>query len=132
MRAGYPVCAKTTYPEVDIPLIASKALAAREDESAAVIDIRPGEHYRKGHIEGSINIDLEVLHDTLGQIPTDRPIVLVDHKGKLTLTTGRFLHSKRFTDIKRLDGGFNAWIKCGLPSAQSAPSVGNWQPRSGK
>ena len=51
------------------------------------------------------------------------PIILVDHKGKLTLTTGRFLLSRGMEDVFRLDGGFNAWVKEGHPVAVSKESL---------
>jgi rhodanese-related sulfurtransferase len=49
-------------------------------------------------------------------LPKHKKLVLIDHKGKLTLTTGRFLKSQGFADVSRLDGGFNAWIKNGFPA----------------
>ena len=62
-----------------------------------------------------MSIDLEDLHEHLDTIPRGNRIILVDHKGKLTLTTGRYLASQGFKDLARLDGGFNAWVKSGLP-----------------
>jgi rhodanese-related sulfurtransferase len=79
-----------------------------------LLDIRPLSHFQKGHIRGSVNVDLERLHKKLDMLPNDKKIILVDHKGKLTLTTGRFLSSKGFSSVSRLDGGFNAWVKNGF------------------
>jgi len=79
-----------------------------------LIDIRPASHFDKGHIANAINIDLEDLPDRLDVLPKDKQLVVIDHKGKLTLTTGRFLLLKGFQGVRRLDGGFNAWVKSGL------------------
>jgi rhodanese-related sulfurtransferase len=115
-RAGLPVASKVTYPKVDVPLISAPAAAEAAD--VLLLDIRPPENFDKGHARGSTNIDLEVLGDRLGTLPRDKRIVLIDHKGKLTLTAGRFLVSKGVTNVYRMDGGFNGWVKSGLPVNQ--------------
>ena len=123
MRAGNPVASTVVYPDIPIPLICSKELARLPKHTATLVDLRPADHYRKGHIEQSLNIDLENLQNRLGLLSAEKTIVLIDHKGKLTLTTGRFLSAKGFQDIIRLDGGFNAWVKTGLPVAKSGEII---------
>jgi rhodanese-related sulfurtransferase len=113
MRSGKPVTSEVVYPDVDIPLVSSDTFPISAGSNTGIIDIRPESHYQKGHIKGSINIDLEILHESLDRLPKDKQIILIDHKGKLTLTTGRYLYSEGFKDIMRLDGGFNAWVKSG-------------------
>ena len=102
------------YPRVKIPLISSLKLKEMNTSSVFLLDVRPLSHFLKGHIRGSINVDLERLHRKLDLLPKDKEIILIDHKGKLTLTTGRFLISKGFSSVSRLDGGFNAWVKNGF------------------
>lgn len=119
MRAGNPVDSSADYPNISIPLIRSKELASLPTSKAVLVDIRPPAHYKKGHIGKSLNIDLEDLQNQLGLLSAGQTIVLIDHKGKLTLTTGRFLSANGFRDVLRLDGGFNAWVKSGLPVVKS-------------
>jgi rhodanese-related sulfurtransferase len=121
-QAGLPTASSVEYPKVDVALVSAGELAARPD--AFLVDIRPTNHYARGHAPASANISLEELSDRLAELPRDRPIALIDHKGKLTLTAGRFLVSRGFTGVLRLDGGFNAWVKAGLPVEQDpgAPS----------
>lgn len=114
-KAGLPIDSTAQYPEVMIPIVSSTELLALNDPSTFLIDIRPESHFKKGHIQGSINIDLEDLPAKVKTLPKNRRIVLIDHKGKLTMTTGRYLFSKGFKDLMRLDGGFNAWVKNGMP-----------------
>lgn len=113
-KAGYPLTSSVIYPEVDIPLISSLELSKALKKGKTLIDIRPASHFKKGHIAGAINIDLEDLPDRLDVLPKNKELILIDHKGKLTLTTGRFLRLKGFQIVHRLDGGFNAWAKSGL------------------
>ena len=115
VKAGHRLDSLVDYPKVKIPLISSVELREVNTSSTLLLDIRPLSHFLKGHISDSTNIDLEELHRKLDVLPKDKKIVLIDHKGKLTLTTGRFLYSQGFTRVSRLDGGFNAWVKNGLP-----------------
>lgn len=115
VKAGFPLESTVQYPQVQISLMSSVELQALNDPSTLLIDIRPESHFKKGHIQGSINIDLEDLPAKVETLPKNRRIVLIDHKGKLTMTTGRYLFSKGFKDLVRLDGGFNAWVKNGMP-----------------
>ena len=115
-RAGRRLESVIDYPKAKIPLISSIELRAMNPSSVLLLDIRPGIHFSKGHIHGATNVDLEKLHNHIGMLPRDKKLVLIDHKGKLTLTTGRYLKSQGFADVNRLDGGFNAWIKNGFPA----------------
>ena len=114
-KAGYPLESTASYANVLIPLISADKLAHESNTDTTIVDIRPINHFRKGHIKGTLNIDLEDLPEKIGLLSKDKRIVLVDHKGKLTLTTGRYLRSQAFENVVRLDGGFNAWVKSGAP-----------------
>ena len=115
-RSGHRLDSVIDYPKVKIPLVSSIELGEMNSSSMILLDIRPPSHFSKGHIQGATNVDLEKLHTHIGMLPKNKKLVLVDHKGKLTLTTGRFLKSQGFADVSRLDGGFNAWIKNGFPA----------------
>ncbi len=127
-RAGLPVESLVIYPKVDVPLSSAADLVKANE--AWFLDLRPADHFARGHIKGSVNIDLEVLHEKIHLVPKDRRVVLIDHKGKLTLTTGRFLASKGITDVVRLDGGINGWVKSELPLEKSTGSVAAVSPRA--
>ncbi|MGB3210409.1 MAG: rhodanese-like domain-containing protein [Desulforhopalus sp.] len=111
-KSGLQLEHNVQYPEEDVPLISSEVLAVAP-KSFQIIDIRPKAHFKKGHIAGAKNIDLEELHERYAELMGVESVVLVDHKGKLTLTAGRYLISRGIKTIFRLDGGFNAWVKEG-------------------
>ena len=114
-KAGYSLASNTEYPDVKIPLISATDLSKMDGGGVFLLDIRPLDIFQNGYIQGSRNIDLEDLHERVRSLPKDKKIVLIDHKGKTTLVTGRFLSFKGYTDLGRLDGGFNAWARTGLP-----------------
>ncbi len=119
-KSGLQLEHHNRYPEVKIPLVSSQILAA-DPTNFRIIDIRPKAHFNKGHIDGAVNIDLEEMHERYAELMKVENVILVDHKGKLTLTTGRYLFSKGIKNTYRLDGGFNAWVKEGYQIIQVEP-----------
>jgi rhodanese-related sulfurtransferase len=120
LKRGYPANARKLYPDVEIPTIAAADLKALLDARANVfvLDIREEADTRTGLVPGSKNIDIEVLDARVGEVPRGKKIVLVDLHGKQTQVAGRFLASKGYRDVVRLDGGFvGGWIKSGMPIA---------------
>ena len=112
-KARYPLVSNVSYPEADIPFVSAEQLAKMDKGSLFLADIRPPADYGKGHVPGSRNIDMDDIHLKYASLPKDKKIVLIDHKGQTTLVTGRFLASKGYSNVARLDGGFNAWEKDG-------------------
>ena len=114
-KSGYKLENNVKYPKQTVPLISAEVLLDAEENRFQIVDIRPVDHFERGHINRSVHINLEILQDRLDQLSRDKAIILVDHKGKLTLTTGRYLHTQGVSNVYRLDGGFNAWVKHGFP-----------------
>jgi rhodanese-related sulfurtransferase len=53
-----------------------KTLLARVRKGeATVVDVRPAEEYRAGHIQGAISVPLEELKDRIAELPRDQEIV---------------------------------------------------------
>ena len=118
VKRGYPARLKKVYPEIDVPTVAAAELKAKLDAKAdvVVVDIRDEDDVKTGVIAGSRNVDLEVLDARYAELPKGKKIVLVDLHGKQTQVAGRFLASKGYKDVARLDGGFvGGWIKAGYP-----------------
>jgi rhodanese-related sulfurtransferase len=121
VKRGYPARLKKVYPQIDVPTIAAAELKAKLDARAdvVVVDIRDEDDVKSGVIAGSRNVDLEVLDARWTELPKGKQIVLVDLLGKQTQVAGRFLASKGYKDVVRLDGGFvGGWVKAGLPIAK--------------
>jgi rhodanese-related sulfurtransferase len=86
-----------------------------------VLDVRPEEEFRSGHIAGAVSIPLERLAKEIGRLPRGREIVaycrgpycvLADRAVELLRAKGRRV--RRFTD------GFPEWRAAGLPVEAAA------------
>jgi len=64
------------YLGEDVEAIGRDELVARLGRGDVVlIDVRPGEEYEAGHIDGARSVPLEELHDRLAELPADREVV---------------------------------------------------------
>jgi rhodanese-related sulfurtransferase len=118
IREGNPVASNFKYPQIDIALISPQDLKGLVDggQPLSIVDIRGTTGLEAGMIKGSVSIPMVDLSRRYEEIPTGIKVVLTDLHGKQVLTAGRFLASKGYGDIHRLDGGvLGGWIKAGLP-----------------
>lgn len=100
---------KKTIPTINVDQLKSKL------GSVVILDIRAPSLYEMGWLAGSTKIPLAELSGSYTDIPKDKPIVVVDHAGKQVLPAARFLSSKGYAQIERLEGGLMAWNAKGYP-----------------
>src|SRR6202023_2257451 len=98
-------------------------VAALMDAGAAVVDLRRGVDYDKGHIPGSYCVGLlpgEAFSAWVGWlIPRTRPIVLVGGSSAAYVEAQRQLHRIGFDNlVGALDGGMEAYEASGRPLSE--------------
>src|SRR4051812_13307970 len=68
--------AARNYLGDDVDAIGREELVARMRKGEVVlVDVRPGEEFEAGHIDGARSIPLEELEDRLAELPADREVV---------------------------------------------------------
>lgn len=90
-------------------------------EDAVVVDVRPEDEYRQGHIPGSVNIPYSRLSEHLGELRDygDRPLIMACNLGNHSSAAGRMLRQQGFENLCRLRGGIQSWRAETLPVARS-------------
>ncbi|MFT0532714.1 rhodanese-like domain-containing protein [Castellaniella hirudinis] len=88
-------------------------------EQGLFIDIRPADQFKTGHIPQARNITLDTLESHLGTLPQDKPIVLVDARGRDSARALTQLRKHGFKQVSCLDGGLAAWAEGGMPLKKS-------------
>ena len=75
-----------------------------------LLDVRPEDEYQAGHIDGSINIPINVLEDNLNAIPQNKPVV-VYCRGPYCLWSYDAVENLNQQDYQasRLPQGFPDW-----------------------
>ena len=115
-REGVPLLGRRPAPPVKL---APDDVARLMEEGAAVVDVRPGVQYDRGHIPGSFSIGLEggPFSAWVGWlVPRGRRIVLAGGSHRQHAEAQRQLHRIGFDGVAgALDGGMDAWAAGGRP-----------------
>jgi hydroxyacylglutathione hydrolase len=119
-RAGLPLIGRHPSPPKKLK---ADDVAALMDAGAAVVDLRRGVDYDKGHIPGSYCVGLlpgEAFSAWVGWlIDRTRPLVLVGGNDRLYQEAQKQLLRIGFDSIAgALDGGMEAWESSGRPLSQ--------------
>jgi rhodanese-related sulfurtransferase len=92
------------------PAQAGAALAG----GAVAIDVREPQEWDAGHLDGAILIPLGELQARAGELPRDRPLVIVCRTGARSGYAADALVAAGY-DAGNLAGGLFAWNAAGLP-----------------
>lgn len=98
--------------------LSSQELADKmKQEDITIIDVRPKQEFKEGHIAGALNIPVEELSDKLDKLPEGKEIVAYC-RGPFCVFADdavELLNKKGF-NAKRLDEGFPEWRLNDLPA----------------
>ena len=98
-----------------------KELLHTSRENVTLIDVRTPDEHTLGTIEGSVNIPLDSLRDSLEQIPADKPVVVFCAIGLRGYVAARLLVQHGF-DVYNLNGGMKTY-----EAATAQQSCEPWQ-----
>lgn len=84
-----------------------------DDEAVQVVDIRPEEEYREGHIPGALNLPISRFAREIDQYDWGDDIVVACPIGESSRQAARLLAAYEGVDddatIANLTGGYRAW-----------------------
>src|SRR5918993_174877 len=86
------------------------------DGSVVVLDVRPEEEYRAGHIPGALSVPVDALEDALKTLPGDREVVAYC-RGPYCVFSDEavaFLRARGYR-ARRLRQGLPDWRAAGMP-----------------
>ncbi len=110
------------------PTEANKRL--QDNPTTLMIDVRDaGDIAPTGTVPGAVNISYgHLTFQADNEVPEEwrapqlkdrsRPIITTCILGPLGALGGKLLHDMGFTNVSILEGGVQAWIEAGLPTAQ--------------
>ncbi len=74
-----------------------------------LIDVRTPAEHALGHLEGSVNIELDKIRERLDEIPRDKKIILYCGVGLRGYFAARILMQHGITDVFNLSGGYKTF-----------------------
>lgn len=73
-----------------------------------LVDVRTQGEYRGGHVPGAVNIPLDELDRRIGEIPQDKPVIVICASGSRSLSASSFI-AKTHAEVFNFKGGTMAW-----------------------
>jgi len=100
------------------PMSRAELWARVERGAVTLVDVRPEEEYRAGHLPEAINVPADRLEAMLEQLPRDQEIVAYCRGPYCVLSheAARRLRRRGFR-VRRYEEGFPEWKAAGLPVA---------------
>ena len=91
-------------------------LARSRAGTVTVLDVRPPEEYRAGHIPGALSVPLDQLEHAMRSLPAGREVVAYC-RGPYCLLAFEAVESLRRHGrrARRLEEGFPEWLAAGMP-----------------
>jgi rhodanese-related sulfurtransferase len=95
-------------------LTPAQAGAVLRDDGAIAVDVREVEEWQAGHMDGSVWIPLGELAARAGELPRDRPLLIVCRTGSRSGYAADALAAAGY-DARNLAGGLQRWVAADLP-----------------
>lgn len=96
-------------------------VARLRDEGAFLLDVRTGEEFALGHIEGAVNVPNTELRGRLAELPKDRFILIYCGVGIRGYLAERILRQNGWTSVANLSGGWKTYAAA--TATQSNPGI---------
>jgi rhodanese-related sulfurtransferase len=116
MNPGPPI------PQVDVTE-AERRL--REDpDRPLLVDVREAYEFAGVRAPGAVLVPMSSFQARIGDLPTDRPLMIVCHLGSRSAAVAGFLIRSGRDDVVNVAGGMDAWERGGLPIRRGTPDPG--------
>ena len=80
-----------------------------------LLDVRERDEFAAVRVEGSLFIPMSQLAARLGEVPRDRPVLVICASGGRSATVTGELLAAGWTDVGNVAGGITTWERMGLP-----------------
>lgn len=147
VSAPAPVTAESAqqgegYPNAGLLVDTAWVAERTADPTVRIIDVRPADTYVAGHVPGAVNVPVGEIASTINGIPFEfdgdemqatlnrigltpsMPAVVYDNLGMMD--AARMFWSLELvghSDVRLVDGGWNAWVAEGLETSMEVPNV---------
>jgi len=91
--------------------------------SAFLLDVRGFDEFAAGHAVGAVCVPLPDLERRVGELPTNRPVLVMCQSGGRSALAATRLRALGMDNITDVQGGFSTWCQAGLPSKQQTSAI---------
>ena len=117
--------AEALTPQSPVPAMVDARTAQNQsrDADAFLLDVRGFDEFAAGRAEGAVCIPLPDLERRAGDLPTDRPVLVMCQSGGRSAIAAERLRALGMDNITDILGGFNAWRQAGLPTEKQSSTI---------
>jgi rhodanese-related sulfurtransferase len=111
-----------------LPAISPRDAAAALDQGAGdpsgplLVDVRERDEFATRRAAGAVLLPISEFLARHGELPRDRPLLVICESGSRSASASMFLLQKGWTDVKNVEGGTQAWAMAGLPTRTGPPA----------
>jgi rhodanese-related sulfurtransferase len=115
----------SAIPSIDV---AEAERRLREDPAGPILlDVREVSEFVAVRVPGAVLLPTSLFQARVGELPADRPLMVVCHLGSRSAAVTGFLMRTGRTDVVNVTGGMDAWERAGLPVRRGTPADGEGQ-----
>jgi rhodanese-related sulfurtransferase len=97
----------------------------REDpDRPLLVDVREADEFTAVRAPGAALVPTSAFLARIGDLPTDRPLLVICHSGSRSAAVTAYLTRAGRTDVANVAGGMEAWQRAGLPVLHGTPDPG--------
>jgi rhodanese-related sulfurtransferase len=100
---------QTVVAEIEPEELANLVRSGASD--LLLLDVREDEERETARIEPSVHIPMNEVPGRLGEIPTDRRVVVYCHHGHRSALVAGYLEGQGYSRVLNLTGGIDAWAE---------------------
>ena len=83
----------------------NQLMTLKSDDTATLLDVRQPLEYRRGHVDGFINIPLDELRERISELDRNKPVFVICHSGMRSYLACCILRSKGY-NCYNFSGGY--------------------------
>lgn len=112
----------------DAAALLDAAAEATTGPAPLLVDVRERDEFETVRVPGAFLLPISEFAGRIGELPTDRPLLVMCHLGSRSASATMFLRSQGRTDVTNVQGGIDAWERAGLPVRRGTPGPGEGAP----
>jgi rhodanese-related sulfurtransferase len=97
---------------------------AADAPPALIVDVREANEFATERIAGSLFLPISQFVARHGELPRDRPLLMLCASGGRSASATAYLLQAGWTDVRNVTGGIHAWMRDGLPVRRGRPEPG--------
>jgi rhodanese-related sulfurtransferase len=94
------------------------------DSQPIMVDVRERDEFLAIRAPGVVLIPLSEFGMRFGELPRDRPLLIICAAGSRSQRAGEFLAANGYPDVSNVSGGIIAWRAAGLRVVGGPPAAG--------